>query len=32
VAAALGMTVEAVLQAKSRVLRRLRREAGGLLE
>ncbi len=32
VAATLGMTVDAVLQAKSRVLRRLRREAGGLLE
>ncbi len=32
VAAQLGMTVEAVLQAKSRVLRRLRREAGGLLD
>ena len=32
VATQLGMKVEAVLQAKSRVLRRLRQEAGGLLD
>ena len=32
VAAELGMSVAAVLQAKSRVLRRLRQEAGGLLD
>lgn len=32
VAAELGLTVDAVLQAKSRVLRRLRREAGEFLD